>query len=299
MTHLVNTRARARLTSLVGIAAACVVLGACAKQPRPKCTVARGNFAATYTLISGKGECAELKGEILGVNAYNAQASASDKTPDYDHASIGILPQSISDLLAAGATDSNAKHEPHALGEFDSSEPDSDGFCTAPKLSVSRLQSAEVPEQSDACMATPALPAVDIEYVWSDVRVYTTAAALGTQFSATLSYSKDGCTARYHVRAVYPSLSCAGTAPVPDGGQAEEDGGDSSSPMDAAIASASDEDAGGEADAACPPAPAPTPAPVADATLCSPDNGLNPDLDVRCDPDLLLCVLKREPPALR
>jgi hypothetical protein len=302
MERSVNAGTRVRF-----VLAAVAALVGCADQPEPKCSVARGNFAATYTLISGEGECAELKGEILGVQAYNARTSKTDPTPDYDHTSIGIQPQSITDFIWGGATDEDSKHKPFALGKFSSKEPDSQGFCAAPKLSVSRFSSAEVPEQSDACTTTPALPAVDFKYEFSDVRVYSTVAALGTQLSATLNYTKDGCSAKYRVRAVYPAVSCAGAGPVPPATDAaimsEEDAG--------AEATATEDDAGsgGDAGVECPPAEPPSGPPVPDATLCSPDpdpdqgrpigSGLNADFDIRCDPDLLLCVLKKEPPALR
>jgi hypothetical protein len=276
---------------------------ACADEPKPKCTAARGDFAATYTLVSGSGECAQLTGEILGVQAYNAQRSKTDTRPDFNRGSIGIQPRSITDALQAGAMP-NSADKPYGLGNFDSAEPASDGFCSAPTLNVARLRHPDQPLQTMMCMTTPAMPAVDIEYKFSDVRVYTTAAALGTQLSAKLTYTKDGCTAKYNVRAVYPAVPCGAPASPP---------GDASMP---AMTSA-DEDAGAAAagadeDGGCPPAmPAmPPPGPmVADVSLCSAEadpahgrplgSGLSPDYAIRCDPDLLLCVLKHDVPSLR
>ena len=51
------------------------------------------------------------------------------------------------------------------------------------------------------CPPLPAEPAVSIRYEFSNVRVYTTASAIGTQLSADLTYTKDGCTATYRVAA--------------------------------------------------------------------------------------------------
>lgn len=294
--------------ALTVLAASCL-LPAC-DQPAPKCTVARGYFSATYTLVSGEGECAELIGEVLGVQAYNAQQSASDKAPDYDHSSIGIQPQAITDLLGSGREllEPDGTDQPYALGNFASAEPKSD-FCAAPTLSVAQLRLAEVPEETEICPPLPAEPAVDIRYEFSNVRVYTTAAAIGTQLSADLTYTKDGCTATYRVAAVYPSVSCE----VPP---AEEEAPPEEVPVEVPVEEPVEEpdDAGvGEADACVveelPEEPAPAPEPVLDEKLCEAEpnaaegrpvgSGINPDFAIRCDPDLRLCVLKEEPPSLR
>ena len=269
----------------------CASLLACADEPKPKCTVAHGNFAATYTLVSGDGECAQLKGELLGVQAYNAQTSKTDKRPDFDRVSIGIQPISITGVLQS-AVMPNPDDNPFALGDFDSAEPRSDGFCTAPKLSVARLRHPEIPEQSDMCTMTPAVPALDVTYKFSDVRVYTTARALGTQLSAKLTYTQNGCTAKYDVRALYPAVSC-GMPP-----SAPSDAG--TPPM---MSSDEDAGAGADEDAGCPPSSPPSGPMLAHSDECSakvdPTSGLSPDYAIRCDPELQLCVLKHDPPSLR
>ena len=52
--------------------------------------------------------------------------------------------------------------------------------------------------------------------VESDVRVYVDAAALGTQMKGTYSVTQDGCTATYHVLAMYPATDCTGEDGGPD-----------------------------------------------------------------------------------
>ena len=280
-------------------------------QPAPKCTVARGYFSATYTLVSGEGECAELKGEVLGVQAYSGQQSARDTAPDYDKGSIGIQPQGITDLLFSGRepADPESGDQPFALGSFSSAEPKGD-FCAAPTLSVARLELGEVPEQTEMCPPLPAEPAVSIRYEFSNVRVYTTASAIGTQLSADLTYTKDGCTATYRVAAVYPSVSCE-VPPAVEETPAEETPTEEPPPEELPA----DDDAGVAEDASCPEAEEPElpeeplPEPVLDEKLCAPvanaaegrpiGSGINPDFAIRCDPDLRLCVLNEEPPSLR
>ena len=102
-------------------------------------------------------------------------------------------------------------------------------------------------------------PATSVKYEWSNVRVYDTAAATGTQFTADLAYTQDGCTAQYHVFAVYPAVSC--------------DAGDGT-PNEALCSSEANPDAG-----------------------MATGSGISPDVPITCDPDLLLCVLTKEPPA--
>jgi hypothetical protein len=150
------------------------------------------------------------------------------------------------------------------------------------------------------CTTLPAQTAVDIKYEWSNVKVYVSASAYGTQLSADLVYTKDGCKATYRVSAVYPVVSCG----VPLNPPAEEPAGEPPVNPD-------DVDAGTDDDAACPPEePVEDPGEmVADDSLCdavpAPESGsivgsgINPDLAVACHPDLLFCVLKKDPPAWR
>jgi hypothetical protein len=294
-------------------------------QPTPKCTVQRGPYAATYTLVgsvSGPGDCGSLKGELLNVTAFGVPTSKSDPQPDPARSVIGVQPQFLTDLLgnaASSMVEPNPEDNGVSTGEFASSEPGKDKFCVAPSLSTSRVRLQTIPEHTDMCVTTPEQPAVDVSYAFSNVRVYTTASAYGTQLAADLTYTKDGCTALYHVAAVYPAVDCtaaqASTAPPATGADAGvapdafvPQGMDASSDTDAAQP---EQDAGEltDNDGACPPPEGPGPAPVGDENLCSPyadpamgratGSGLNPDFAVRCDPDLLLCVLSKEPPSTR
>jgi hypothetical protein len=296
-------------TALTGLAAGC-------KQPKPHCNVARGEFAAVYTLQEGSGPCAELHGETLFIDAYPAQRSASDKRPNFDEMTLAIQPAAL-----VGLGDPSAPVKPYSLGAFAGSDPGSDDFCTVPTLTPAQLQLPESPASADMCPPTPAQPAMDVTYTWSNVRAYVTPDALGTTFSADLTYADAiaGCSARYRVWAVYPVVSCnaadyatdiahadGGAPPLNlDGGL---DGG-LSTDLDASGLSDGEalpeDDDGGtmdDVDGACPPEePGEAPAePMADDTLCTPGTtGINPDYDVRCEPSLMLCVPRKEPPSPR
>jgi len=300
------------------------LLAAGCDQPSPKCGIQRGQFAATYTLVSGNGDCSTLKGEVLNIGVYSP-AGASNAPPDPNRVIVGVQPQSLADYLggAAGVAEPNPEDRGYALGEFSSSKPNDADFCVVPSFSnPARVRLPEIPEQTEMCTTTPAQPALDVTYEWSDLRVYATAGAYGTQFAARLRYKNGDCVAEYAVTAVYPVISCMAMPPESDGSPATgDDGGapigagpdafvpqglDASADMDAAGSQADAEilDDPASDDATCPaPDEADNTPPMVDDALCTPAAtaglGLNPDFATRCDPDLMLCVLSKEPPSLR
>lgn len=298
-------RLSAGAVALTGIVAA---LSGC-EQPRPRCSSARGEFSAIYTLRSpptGR-PCEMLHGEILGVQTYTAPRSATDSRPDYDKMSLAIEPATLTGLLenAAERAEPHPEDKPYARGPFAESEPAADDFCTVPTLHSARVRLPALAEQVQECTTLPPEEAVDISYTFRNVRVYTTAGAYGTQFAADLTYTQGDCTAEYAVRAVYPAVPCGSPPPTVEVPLEPLDGG-----MDEPVPEAGLLDAGLDAsammlepespeeDAAC-PEPEASETLMADDTLCSTMAGLNPDFAVRCDPELLLCVLEAAPPSLR
>jgi hypothetical protein len=248
-----------------GALALASALGGC-DQPRVTCVTGRGDFAAKYTLVSGNGPCAMMKGDTIGVQSYN---SAQDDHPNLKDVSVALRTASLGVLVQHaednGLGDPNMAHVPYAFGRFSASEPGPDDFCTVPTLAPAEQDLPTVPEQPPSAdggsPGAPEQPATSIAYSWSNLRVYVTAAATGTQFAGDVTYTRDGCTASYHVVAVYPAVPCA--------------------------------DANGKpSDVFCSPEANP------DAGLAT-GSGINPDFPVACDPDLLMCVLTKEPPALR
>jgi hypothetical protein len=271
----------------------CVLLGAC-DQPAPKCNVAHGQFWAKYTLVSGEGDCAMLTGEELDVQSYYAQRSANDKRPDYDKVSIAIQPFAITAALgnAAGIADPDPDDRAYGIGRFVSQTARSDGFCVANTLSSARLRLPAVPaHELDMCTSAPDAPEYDLEYEFSHVRVYYTPAAIGTQFSADLTYTVAGCVATYKVSAVYPIVPCGTSTPLEDAGPDAAADSDPA-PLDPDAAVAAD---GGEP---CPPPDPPSGPPVPDDSLCA-NAGINPDFAVVCDPAAMMCVLSKRSPSLK
>lgn len=323
----------------------CSALFGC-EQPRPKCTIARGPFAASYELLDETSNCATVPGDLLWVETYVQPRSPSDPRPDYDRTSLSIQPNTVTGLLSAEGAQPHVDDTPYALGTFAAARPDGQDFCSVPVLSTARVR---LPASTPTDMCAEQTPAVDLSYEFTNLRVYVTPGAYGTQFSADLTYTADGCVARYRVRAVYPAVSCdgsemlgdpshdpanpseAGMPDVPPGNpndaaimdrsdagltplgmdaSVEPFGDAGTSEKDAATLEPSDGEVLGAGDAACPP-PAEEPAhePVVNEALCSPfpdpalglytGSGINVDFAVRCDPELLFCVLRKDPPSLR
>ena len=106
------------------------LVASCSDQPRARCAAARGNFAATYRLVSGSGPCSMLKGDVLAIQTYNG--SNADKTPNWEQASMAIQPQAITGMLQGAASamvsDPNADDLPYSLGTFSTAEPGADDF---------------------------------------------------------------------------------------------------------------------------------------------------------------------------
>lgn len=237
-------------------------------QQKPKCATGRGAFIAKYTYVSGDSPCEELKGEKLGLQTYNG--SNPDKTPDLDRASIAIQAESLGLLVdnaaAAGLADPDSENKAYAFGAFTTNEPVGD-FCVVKTLTDAKQVLPEVPENADEGIA--AQPATEVVYRWGNVKVYVTASAYGTQFTADLIISRDGQSCEYKVEAMYPYVDCS--APDPDD--------DTNTIADNNLCKA-------EGD----------PDPEAGRPVGS---GINPDFPVSCDPDLKACFLTKPVPAHR
>lgn len=241
-------------------------------QAKAKCAAGRGAFAVVYKKVRGPDSCADLKGEQVGISTYNQPGKGGK--PDLDVAQIAIQSGSLGSLVAtasgAGADDKDPTHKPYSLGFFTTAEPEGD-FCVVPTLTVANQNLGEIPEDKKA--KTDAVPATSVSYAWSNVKLYVTASAVGTQFTADLTITTDGVACGYTALGMYPYHECGIEDPndpdklIPD----DLDG------VARACAPEADEDAG-----------RPT------------GSGINPDFPTRCNPDLLVCTLTKDTiPALK
>lgn len=203
--------ASSALLALVATATGC-------QQPGLNCTAAHGYFATKYELVDGdpSSACGALAGDVLGLAPYY---SAKDgKAPNLEDGSVAIRPEYVNGLifhaLEQGVADLSTDPGAQAVGDFDAAEPDGEDFCEAPSFPSAQVTIPEVPEvpddpeTPDEDESIPAQPETTINYEWSNVRILVNADAQGTQMSADLRFTQDGCTAEYHAIGVFPAVGC-------------------------------------------------------------------------------------------
>ena len=201
-------------------------------------------FAVKYYPVGTPGAACAVPGDEIGFETYHPPGGGDDGSqPDFSVASIvafqnnsmGVL---IGDKSGVGSEDPEGagkqaedgshiapKHAAYSLGKFATVEPVND-FCAVtdpqPAEQDFPLVPKRAPDPADPMdMGDPEVPASTVKYAWSDVKVYVTAAAQGTQFSGRLKYTQDSCSAEYNVAGVWPSVAC--TSRVPDGVDANGD----------------------------------------------------------------------------
>jgi hypothetical protein len=151
--------------------------------PKPECTVGQSStngigltgvaaFAVRYKLSSGTGECANMKGEVVGFQSYHPADPSDPKTRDFSKTSIAIRPMSLGELqwmkedLVGPAEqfcydgedddedgnidDKDDDCHVNAIGDFTESEPDGSEMCQVPTLSASGVNFAGASATVDA-----------------------------------------------------------------------------------------------------------------------------------------------------
>jgi hypothetical protein len=187
------------------------------------------------------------------------QAYVPDPDKAGDFGSLAIQSETLGKRLMAGAA-----ANPPVVDADTSHKPYSHGGFKSrlPEnnvCTVPKLNDAEL-DVGPVTSGMDMLPAMKVKYHWSNVKSYVSAAQIGVLWGGELDYTSGDCTAKYKVVAISPLVSCA--------------------------------DKDGKADAhLCVAEPDP-------ATGFS-GSGLSPDIEVACDPDLLLCVPARPFPSLK
>jgi hypothetical protein len=125
----------------------------CPEQPSLKCAIERSaanlgptGFAAEYTLVSGSGACAELKGDVIGVQQFHPDRNGK---PDFGEGTVALRANAMGSAALGNpgmAVDPDPDHKLHAIGKYASMEP-SGGYCTVPTFSPAVLELPEVPPE--------------------------------------------------------------------------------------------------------------------------------------------------------
>jgi hypothetical protein len=255
-------------TTLLAYSAAVTAMASGCKQEPITCNTAHGSFAVRYTLTSGTGECAMLTSGIVGVQPY--VNSGPNNQPRYNAVPVALKTEEIGALVAEyGQMVDQTKL--YSLGAFQAENPGSDNFCPVVNLTAAEVNLAAVParpDPEDPMMTLPALPPVTLRHEWSNVRFYVHPAFPGTQFTADLSYTKNGCTATYKVQGLYPAAACGKANPV--------DGGPKMIPDPEMCSPCADPSKGRRF-----------------------GSGISPDIEVVCDETSFNCLPAKEPPSRR
>jgi hypothetical protein len=250
------------------------------ESAKVQCAVAVGEFAAKYELVEGTGECSELPGEVLGLETYvtNPQKKG-DRTP-----SMAIKSGEVGEFIANGENeewivdgkpeevepvlDTTSGHQPYSFGKFTQRTPDSKNICTVPTLSVARLTLGpiaehEVRDEEDEDDSD------GIDTIEVDAQP---ALDLSYTFSNVRVYVTPALTGlQFAADLTYRSGACTAKYKVKAVSPAVSCEGEDGKP---------------------------------DESLCVPgadpwSPSLSADIPVKCDPELLLCVLNGDFPALK
>lgn len=179
---------------ILGLVLATALTASCDnEQPPIGCPVQSLDWSATYK-PKAPSACGVKAGEQLGIQKFS--------TPSGDERLV-IKPATL-----AALDERDPGRLAYSLGAL-AKEADAEGFCSATDVAVA--------EKRAAADSTENLPAVEVSYRWSNVRVLAIPLAPGTQMVADLEYTENGCTAEYEVWAMWPGdVDCANEAGEPD-----------------------------------------------------------------------------------
>ncbi|MFP2905044.1 hypothetical protein ACLESD_08315 [Pyxidicoccus sp. 3LFB2] len=197
-------------TALVVVSAGSLMTGCAFEQPEAGCFVQdSSNWYATYDMVeepklADGTSCTDvpLIGERVGVFKFVDPDNTS--TPP----KLTMRPDTLVALSTRDPGDSSAQTAMGTLG----TEADDNDFCTATDFSVATVDAGPTP--AGAARRT-------VSYAFSNVRVYSAPSAPGTQLTGDLTYTNNGCSSKYVVRAMWPAEPCirGTTAPATNCGE--------------------------------------------------------------------------------
>lgn len=183
------------------LGAGALVVGCNFEQPDAGCIVQDTNWYAKYDLKANSAvpvgcESTVLTGEALGVFKFtNPEAPGETK--------LTIRPEG---LASRAARDPGDPYLQTAVGSLTDTTVDS--FCSASNFTEASVNAAPVADDVATGDEDESLPAETINYKFDNVQVYSAPRAPGTQLKGELTYTRNGCTTQYTVRAIWPVAEC-------------------------------------------------------------------------------------------
>ncbi|NNC06005.1 hypothetical protein HRD49_12785 [Corallococcus exiguus] len=186
------------LSTLVMLTAAGSLTACDVEQPNPGCIVQDASFAnwwAKYDVVSGPtgikpdgsacGATEALEvGDNLGVWKFADPKTGSNI--------LVVRPQYMARL---GSSDANNTFDSlQVTGNL--SADTTDDFCLAPTFNTATVN----PTQAGVTSA--------ISYTLANIKVYSSPSSPGTQMTGEVTFTRNGCTSTYIMRAVWPATGC-------------------------------------------------------------------------------------------
>ena len=204
------------IKNIVSVAAAVLGAGALVaacnfEQPDAGCIVQDTNWFAKYELKPGfvvRAGCEStvLTGEELGVFKFtNPDAPAETR--------LTIRPNGLASRAERDPGDPSLQT---AVGQLANDPVDS--FCAASNFTEATVDAGPRADDRETEDEDEAEAATRITYKFGNVEVYSAPRAPGTQLRGELTYTRDGCTTEYTVRAIWPAAECDPTDEDPCGG---------------------------------------------------------------------------------
>lgn len=162
-------------------------------QPSAGCIVQDGtNWFAKYDLKEGQNITSDcqakvISGEVIGVFKFTDPEKA-------DSSVLTLRPQG---LYSRALRDPGDPSLQTATGKL-TDTTDAQDFCSATDFPAAMVNAS----------ATSTAAATSITYQFANVKMYSAPDAPGTQLTGDLTYTRDGCTAEYTVRALWPATGC-------------------------------------------------------------------------------------------
>jgi len=189
------------------IGAGSLLMGCSFEQPNAGCIVQdSSNWYAFYEADGApSGTCtaasaAPLTGELVGIFKFVDPNDRSD-------IKLVLRPAG---LASRAARDQGSPYEQNAVGKL-TDTPDAEDFCAATEFSEAKVNDPGVTNPTTGAQTTA--PA-QISYKFENFKVLAAPNAPGTQGRGELTYTRDGCTAKYKVLTIWPRVACDPNATI-------------------------------------------------------------------------------------
>jgi hypothetical protein len=263
-----KTTASVKLFALAALVTA-LVMGGCMAQPAQQCQAAQPStailglpqFWVQYKLTNGTGACSMLLGDEVGFQTYTNPKDDTDLKVAIRAGALGTQYQN--GRVDPADPDGKKINSVVKITAF----PDTQYVCKTMEDIPEAVQNFEATSNELDDGGMEPVPALTIKYKWKNARWLSSPSIPGQVFEADLDYTEDTCMASYKATGLWPLTSCFTNAdcsplPLPDAKNCTE--------MDMT---------------AC-----------ADETITNPSrtiigSGINPDIKVKCDRDVGVCVM--------